>query len=80
MSGEVINGASCTPTVFAGTDPSPTGILKGNATFTSSTVTQTVQAGVTGVIYMLAFTVTTTGSHNYVKVGNLAVVSASAPY
>lgn len=80
VGGETINGASCAPTVSAGTDPSPTSILNGVATFTGSVVTQVIKGGIAGVIYMLAFTVTTTSSHNYVKVGSLAVVNAANPY
>lgn len=80
VNGETINGASCTPTVVAGTDASPSSILSGSITFTTTTVTQNITAGVNGVIYALGFVVTTTGSHNYAKVGNLAVINAATSF
>lgn len=77
--GESINGASATVVVFSGTDPSPTNILKASATYTSTEITQLVGGGIPGVIYSIAFLVTGTGGHNYVKVGTLAVTSQD-PY
>lgn len=76
--GEAINGAAVTVTVFSGTDPNPTSLLSGSATFDSSgNVTQVLTAGVVGVVYNIAYVVTGTNSHNYVKVGQLAVLSNS---
>lgn len=74
--GEGINGAGITVSVYSGTDPSPINLLSGPATYdTSGNVTQNVQGGIPGTIYTIAFTVTGTNSHNYVKVGQLAVIA-----
>lgn len=78
--GESITGASCAASVFSGTDPTPQNIVSGSTTITATTVTQTITGGLAGNIYTLAFIVTTTNSHNYVKVGQLSVINASAPY
>lgn len=71
--GESISGASVSVTVLSGTDSNPSAILSGAATYTSSTVTQVITAGVAGVTYLLAFLVTGTSSHNYIKTADLAV-------
>ena len=71
---ETINGASCSVLVSSGTDASPSSMLSGAITFTTTTVTQVIQGGIAGVIYILVFTVTATGSHNYVKIGRQAVL------
>jgi hypothetical protein len=79
--GESLNGASVTVTVFSGTDASPSSMLSGSATYDAyGNVTQNLTGGVAGVVYNIAFTVTATGSHNYVKVGQLAVISDSNPF
>lgn len=75
VGGETINGASVTAAVYTGTDPNPTGILSGAPSFTSPNVTQAITAGIAGNVYTIAFTVTTSASHNYVKTGFLGVVS-----
>lgn len=78
--GEAINGAATTASVFAGTDPTPVNILSGSPTYTSTTVTQLITGGVAGVIYTVVFTVTGTGSHNYTKVAQLAVIDPNASF
>lgn len=79
--GENINGAAVSVSVFSGTDPSPSSLLSGTATYDSSgNVTQVLTGGVVGVIYNVAYIVTGTASHNYVKVGQLAVLSDSDPF
>lgn len=76
--GETINGAAVSVTVFSGTDASPNSMLSGTATYDAyGNVTQVLTAGTVGVIYNITYTVTGTGSHNYVKVGQLAVISDS---
>lgn len=76
--GETINGAAVSISVFSGTDPSPNSLLSGTASYdTSGNVTQVLTAGVVGVIYSIIFTITGTASHNYIKVGQLAVISDS---
>jgi len=67
--------------VFSGTDASPSSMLSGAASFDAAgNVTQNLTAGTAGVIYNVVFIVTGTNSHNYVKVGQLAVVSNSDPF
>ena len=78
--GEVLNGASVAVTVFSGTDPSPISLLSGAATHTDTDVTQNFTGGVAGVVYNVVYLVTGTNSHNYVKVGQFAVVSDSNPF
>lgn len=79
--GEAINGASVALSVFSGTDPTPSGLLSGVASFDAAgNVTQTLTAGLAGVIYNVVFIVTGTNSHNYIKVGQLAVLSNSDPF
>lgn len=79
--GESINGAAVSISVFSGTDNNPNGLLSGSATYDAfGNVTQVLTAGLAGVIYNVAFTVTGTASHNYVKVGQLAVISNTDPF
>lgn len=79
--GEGINGAAVAVSVFSGTDASPNSMLSGAASFDAAgNVTQNLTAGIAGVIYNVVFIVTGTNSHNYVKVGQLAVVSNSDPF
>lgn len=78
--GEGISGASCVASLFSGTDSNPGSIISGAATYTATTVTQTITGGLAGNTYTLAFLVTGTNSHNYVKVGQLSVINSSSPY
>lgn len=79
--GENINGAAVNVTVFSGTDPSPASMLSGAATYDAlGNVTQNITGGIAGVIYNVVFIVTGTGSHNYVKSGQLAVLANDDPY
>ncbi len=81
QAGETITGAGTTVTVFSGTDASPSSLLSGAATYDAyGNVTQNVTAGIVGVIYNVAITVTASGSHNYVKLARLAVISNDASY
>jgi hypothetical protein len=73
--GESLNGAACTATVYSGTDPTPANIIDGPATYNATTVTQNITGGVAGVIYIVSMLVTATGSHNYLKVFYISVVS-----
>ena len=52
-SGETISTATCTATVFAGTDASPSSIISGSTTITGNMVTQLIVDGVDGVIYQI---------------------------
>lgn len=78
--GESITGASCVASLFSGSDVNPGAIVSGAPSYTTNTVTQTIIGGIAGNIYTLAFLVTGTASHNYVKVGQLSVINSSAPY
>lgn len=79
--GESINGAAVSVSVFSGTDPNPSAMLSGPATYDASgNATQSLTGGVVGVIYSVSYLVTGTGSHNYVKVGQLAVISNDDAY
>lgn len=80
LAGEAINGASTSAFVFAGNDPSPGNILNGAPTYTATTLSQSVTAGVAGCIYTIVFVVTGTLSHNYIKVAQLSVIDPSAPF
>jgi len=74
--GEVINGAAVSVSVFTGTDATPSAMISGTASYDAyGNVTQTLTGGVAGVIYNIVFAVTGTSSHNYVKVGQLAVIA-----
>lgn len=73
--GEVVNGAACSIIVLSGIDPNSAAMLVGAATYTTTTVTQNITAGVAGVTYMIVFAVTASGTHNYVKEGVLAVIA-----
>lgn len=75
QTGETINGASCTATVYSGTDSSPQNIVNGPATYTATTVTQNITGGVAGVIYIVSMLVTASASHNYLKIFYISVVS-----
>lgn len=76
--GESINGAAVSVSVFSGTDPSPNSLLSGSATYdTSGNVTQVLTGGIVGVIYNITYLVTGTASHNYLKQGQLAIISNS---
>lgn len=79
--GETINGASVSISVFSGTDPSPSSMLSGTASYDANgNVTQVLTGGVAGVIYSVVYIITGTGSHNYIKVGQLSVISNSDPF
>lgn len=79
--GESINGASVAVSVFSGTDPNPSSLLSGVATYdTSGNVTQAITGGLAGVVYNIVFVCTGDNAHNYVKVGQLAVISDSNPF
>lgn len=74
--GESINGAAVSVTVFSGTDPTPSSLISGTASYDAyGNVTQVLTGGIVGVIYNVAYIVTGTASHNYVKVGQLAIIA-----
>lgn len=78
--GETITGASVALAVIAGTDPSPESMLSGSPTFTATTASQNITAGIAGVTYAIVCTVTASNSHNYIQQGSLAVIKDSGNY
>ena len=73
--GEIITSASVSVVVLSGIDPNPSAMLSGATSYTNTVLTQVITGGVAGVIYALVFLVTGSGSHNYVKEGQLAVIT-----
>ncbi len=57
---ELINSVTAAVTVKSGTDPSPSSMLSGVATFDGTRVTQVLNGGVNGNYYYLTFTIVTT--------------------
>lgn len=78
--GESINGASVVASLFSGSDPAPQNIVQGAPSYNAYSVTQNITGGVAGNTYTLAFMVTGTNSHNYVKVGQLSIIDAGNSY
>ena|ERR1035437_595086 len=72
--GETISSQSVAAIVYSGTDASPSAIVNGSATASGSIVTQSVHAGVVGVLYELLCTITTSASQTLLKSGYLAIV------
>ena len=57
--GETISTQSVAASVYSGTDASPSAVVSGAATASGSQVTQGLTGGVSGVIYKLVATITT---------------------
>jgi hypothetical protein len=76
--GETINGASVSVIVISGTDANPSAMLSGAVVTAPTSVTQNITGGIAGVVYMVVFLVTATGSHNYAKEGRLVVTAPGA--
>lgn len=77
-SGETISTKAVAAAVYSGTDASPSSIISGAASSSGAVVTQTVTGGVTGVLYELTCTITTSASQTLKQVGLLAVVPAES--
>ena len=71
---ETISTASVAATVYSGTDASPSAIVSGSSTISGQTVTQSITAGVVGVTYLLACTITTNLGQTLQLEGFLTVV------
>ena len=78
--GETISGASVSATVFSGIDATPAALILGTPTIVGGVVTQNIQGGVPGVIYLLSCVVAASNAHNYTKEGRLAVISPGGRY
>jgi hypothetical protein len=70
---ETISTATCTVQVRDGTDPNPNAIKVGSPAISGPKVVQRITGGLTGVIYRLEMTVTTSLTNVYTIVGDLAV-------
>ena len=70
---ETIGSATCTVETKDGTDTNPTAILVGLPAISGFKVVQRVSGGVTGNIYRLEMTVTTSLTNVYTLVGDLPV-------
>lgn len=78
--GELINGAIVTVILYTGTDPNPSAILSGLPNYTSSgglSVSQTLINGVSGNVYQLVCSVSTTLGNTFTSQGYLAVINAA---
>ena len=70
---ETISTASCTVQVKDGVDTSPSDIKVGSPSISGALVVQRVTGGLSGVVYRLEMTVTTSLSNVYTLVGDLPV-------
>jgi hypothetical protein len=71
--GETILTAACTVQVKDGTDPNPSAIKIGSPAISGAVVVQRISGGLSGVIYRLEMTVTTSLTNTYTLVGDLSV-------
>lgn len=71
---ETISTQVVTATVYSGVDATPSSIISGSATASGTIVSQKVTAGVLGVIYQLACTITTSLGQTLLLTGFLAIV------
>lgn len=72
--GETLVVASCTCSVYSGTDASPSALLAGSASISGTVVSQNITAGVVGTLYELLCTATTSAGQTLLKSGYLAAV------
>ena len=71
--GETILTANCIVQVKDGTDPNPSAIMVGSPAIDGAVVVQRIYGGLSGVIYRLEMTVTTSLTNTYTLVGDLAI-------
>jgi hypothetical protein len=74
LPGDSITAADVTATVYSGVDPTPSAIISGAASFTSTTVTQSVVDGVAGCTYLLTCSVGLTPSSRSPKLQGLLTI------
>ena len=72
--GETISSQSVTATVYSGVDASPSSIISGSATNANGVVTQMITAGISGVIYELLCSATTSAGQTLKLSAYLAVI------
>ena len=73
--GETISGQVCTCVVFQGEDANPSAVLFGSPTLSGTVVSQVVQGGVAGVVYVLTCAASGSTGTIYTKGGPLAILS-----
>jgi len=73
-SGETCSSASVTATVYSGTDSAPSAILSGSPVLSTTSVTQTLVGGVSGVTYLLTATATSSAGRVRSMAGYLSVI------
>jgi hypothetical protein len=73
--GETISTKAVTASVYSGVDATPSAIISGVATSSGTKVYQIVTGGVTGVIYELVATITTSTGQTLTLNGLLAITS-----
>ncbi len=77
---EGIDSATVSVEVFSGLDYSPSDILSGATSFSGSVVSQDIQAGMGGVIYLLIATVEGSSGTTYVQTKKLAVLTDNGAF
>jgi hypothetical protein len=75
--GETLGTASVTAAVYSGTDASPSAIISGSASISGGEVTQIIENGVEGVVYILVCLVTTSAGETLTRTGYLAIAPAT---
>lgn len=81
--GELIIGAIVTVTVYTGIDPSPSVILSGTPQWSINqglAVSQTVINGISGNVYLMVCSVTTSLSNTFLNQAYLAVINNTDMY
>lgn len=71
--GETLSAASTTATCYSGSDTSPSSLISGSASVSGKQITQKIIGGVSGNVYLLTCTATTSLSQTLVREGYLAV-------
>lgn len=77
--GETISSQVTTCAVYSGVDASPSSMISGAATASSTKVTQKITGGVAGVIYTLLCTITTSLGRTLQLSAYLAIPTQSVP-
>lgn len=72
--GETISTQVVTATVWSGVDASPSSIISGSASASGTIVTQKITGGVSGVIYLLKCSITTSLGQTLILEGLLAIL------
>ena len=74
--GETISTQVVAATVYSGTDANPSAIISGAATVSGKVVSQKLTGGVSGVLYQLVCTITTSAGNTFTQDSYFAVVPA----